>query len=249
MNAAMKDTMKIVYENTLSTWDEALPLGNGHFGAMPWLRQDALVIDVNHYDVYYACLSQHARRARGKGDPSPRYPYTAEEIARRARAAHADPLSPAHNNYNYVFSPESATQYGVTRTGASHPLTAEVRVLWRADALPLRRFRQVLDMSTGRFLLEEERFSLELFISRDDLLCLSVEQKNDDMIEALRVIHPDRRLFSRKVTYEGLDDETASFTVSFRPGGSRKRYPSPIDGSPAQAAPTPRSSPTGAASS
>ncbi|NJD03070.1 MAG: hypothetical protein FIA99_10875, partial [Ruminiclostridium sp.] len=53
---------KICYRNTLSGWNEALPLGNGHFGAMVYNDGDELVYAVNHYDVYYRKLDLYSRK-------------------------------------------------------------------------------------------------------------------------------------------------------------------------------------------
>ena len=43
----------VVYTNTDSHWDNALPLGNGVYGAMLYYEKNVLHMPTNHYEVYY----------------------------------------------------------------------------------------------------------------------------------------------------------------------------------------------------
>lgn len=45
----------IRYENAAVHWTEALPLGNGTFGAMAYLQDAHMRLSMNHYEVYFAC--------------------------------------------------------------------------------------------------------------------------------------------------------------------------------------------------
>lgn len=40
-------------DGVLVEWQEALPLGNGKFGAFIWTTKDTLEISLNHYDIFY----------------------------------------------------------------------------------------------------------------------------------------------------------------------------------------------------
>ena len=42
----------VVYTNTDSHWDNALPLGNGVYGAMLYYEKNVLHMPTNHYEVY-----------------------------------------------------------------------------------------------------------------------------------------------------------------------------------------------------
>lgn len=208
----------IVYDNCLSSWDEALPLGNGHFGGMVYLTARELVVAVNHYDVYYRILPRYGAKARESSSGAQRtrsYPYTLEDIRSRALAAHEDPDSPAHNNYNLVFMPERADIYGVNRKGSAQPLTAELRVRFAPAALPLRGFRQLLDIGTGTYLLEEPRVTIRLLFSSEDVMLLTIEQSGPGIVESVRVSVPERRLMERVTSYAAREEADASI-LSFR---------------------------------
>lgn len=46
----------IIYKNSTSTWDEALPLGNGHFGAMAYRRSGVSIPDKLLEKLWYMNL-------------------------------------------------------------------------------------------------------------------------------------------------------------------------------------------------
>ena len=43
----------ILFENCDNKWDNALPLGNGCFGAMLYYEKNKLHMPMNHYEIYY----------------------------------------------------------------------------------------------------------------------------------------------------------------------------------------------------
>lgn len=54
----------IRYENAAVHWTEALPLGNGTFGAMAYLQDAHMRLSMNHYEVYYSGLPDYSRTAQ-----------------------------------------------------------------------------------------------------------------------------------------------------------------------------------------
>ena len=44
---------QILFKNCENSWKNALPLGNGIFGAMAFYKDNSLSIPMNHYEVYY----------------------------------------------------------------------------------------------------------------------------------------------------------------------------------------------------
>ncbi|MBR5140126.1 MAG: hypothetical protein IKV16_03635, partial [Clostridia bacterium] len=44
---------QILFKNCENSWKNALPLGNGVFGAMAFYKDNALSLPMNHYEVYY----------------------------------------------------------------------------------------------------------------------------------------------------------------------------------------------------
>jgi len=49
----------LVFDNAPSGWNEALPLGNEHFGGMVYFENNRLTIALNHYEVYYRKLERY----------------------------------------------------------------------------------------------------------------------------------------------------------------------------------------------
>ena len=43
----------VVFKNSENSWQNALPLGNGVFGAMAYYKDKILSLPLNHYEVYY----------------------------------------------------------------------------------------------------------------------------------------------------------------------------------------------------
>ncbi len=41
------------FENRENDWKNALPLGNGVFGAMAYYNENVLHLPMNHYEIYY----------------------------------------------------------------------------------------------------------------------------------------------------------------------------------------------------
>jgi len=116
---------KIVYKNTKSSWDEALPIGNGHFGAMVYNPGNKLIFTINHYDVYYRKLSWYSRENKGKifADNS-KYQrlYTLKDIEQRA----FEFKDKTDCNYVDVLNPERRKEYGVIRKGVAHPVSGQL---------------------------------------------------------------------------------------------------------------------------
>ena len=119
---------KIEYKNSYSSWDEALPLGNGHFGAMGFMdEQDGITFIFNHYDVYYRKLTYSKR---GEKLELPVQVLDVEAVANRALEAHEDPSHPAHNSYSKTMYPESYVDfYGYDRPGNAMIVSGEIRLL------------------------------------------------------------------------------------------------------------------------
>lgn len=83
----------VIYENAPSGWNEALPLGNGHFGGMMFFEDNKLTLAMNHYEVYYRKLHRYSQAYRcGERRPYRKmYGRTYEELKVRAREMYRDP--------------------------------------------------------------------------------------------------------------------------------------------------------------
>ncbi len=192
----MKPIHQIRFDNTPSDWSEALPMGNGHFGAMGYLdREDGLVFTFNHYDVYYRANYLPEQIASGN-------PYTRpaiqtpprEEMKRRALEAHADPNHPGHQNYNFCYDPKLATVWGTRREGSALAIAGSLQLSLRPGALDSAPYSTALEIEKGLFRFSARGLALRSFVARDtDVFVADVSQPRGAMIESLTLSVPITR--------------------------------------------------------
>lgn len=130
----------LVYRVSGTRWDEALPMGDGCFGAMMYEEDGAFQWTLNHLDLYHAPWNIVEF-------PAPKFDL--RDLARRAEAAHRDPRHPAHQNYAKILSPQEFTGYGTTRRGARLNLGGNFRVETRRPLADALSFEQRLDPLTA----------------------------------------------------------------------------------------------------
>ena len=222
----------INYINTESTWDEALPLGNGHFGAMAYCEEDKLVYAFTDYDVYYKKLAMYSNKNKqysceeSSVDTS-RYKMVSDE----ALNAHSDISHPAHNNYNNILYPNYRESYGQDRRGRSHPPTGEINFKFNKKFNLMDCYESRLDVEAARHTFttkdDRESFSLSSIISvSSDVFYASVVQKGETRVIGVEVSLPLRRNFEKTVEYVIHDLHTIYFTGSFYSDGDDKsKYP------------------------
>jgi len=88
---------KVNFSNAKTGWNEALPMGKGHFGTMLYFEDNKLTCAMNHYDVYYKKLAVY-----NDSQTIPDEPASFNELKERAIKAHEDKTEPGHYSYNYV---------------------------------------------------------------------------------------------------------------------------------------------------
>ncbi len=119
----------IRYENAAVHWTEALPLGNGTFGAMAYLQDRHMRLSMNHYEVYYSGLPDYSRTAqktqrhyhKAGGD-------TKENIAQRAKAALAAEQPPMAYQ-KVLFPPQEGKRLHVAQ-GESLPAVGDLQICY-----------------------------------------------------------------------------------------------------------------------
>lgn len=128
-NMREKPCHEVCFRDVSNDWDSALPIGNGRFGAMVFVKDHVLHIALNHYDCYYHVLP---RLHNGKGandqtfqDPA-RFVETYEELCRKADEVRLQPDAP-RSHYARTLHPASAEGRPSYR-GASYPLGGELLI-------------------------------------------------------------------------------------------------------------------------
>ena len=183
--------LKMIYRDAHCSLKEALPLGNGHFGGMAHTKRGTLGLSVNHYDIYYR---QHEREK----EPQPVGPTDDSEyraVMQRAIAAHEDPTSIAHDNYNFVIDPETKDEYGVLRDGNALPFTG--RILFDVDEGA--HFESELDLLTAVHTWRSGERSVATRVApEEDIILIDAHAK---AIQSVTLLLPIRRSVARTVTY------------------------------------------------
>lgn len=211
---------RITYRDTFSTWDEALPAGNGRFGMMGYCdRHEGLTFVFNHYDVYYRPYLPRVQEDT---------PYAAwcgdlEAVTQRALAAHADPGHPAHNNYTVVMNPETAVQYGVDRPGAAMMIAGLLR--FRTAAPPAAVCTE-LAIEEAEITCRLDGLEVRGVVARDDVAIFTVRQDEPGLLAGLSLDIPPnhRHLAAPRLRTTGESD--FCLEAAFYPDGEdRERFP------------------------
>jgi hypothetical protein len=127
----------IVYRVPGTRWDEALPIGDGCFGAMAYQEDRAFLWTINHLDVYMAFNPDSV--------PIPvEFAGRYDEIVRQAREAHLRPGSP--EALSCILYPSYFTSYGWIREGAWMNLAGQLRLEMAHPAAEAVEFEQVLNL-------------------------------------------------------------------------------------------------------
>lgn len=221
----------IKYVNSESYWNDALPLGNGHFGAMGFYNDAALTLAMNHYDVYYKKMRRYSEAYRNGEITRTVRARPAAEVAAEAMAAHLDPHHVAHHNYDYVLSPNQASWYGAERGGASLCPTGEVRL--RLDPQRFRRpdkFELMLNMEQAALTFSanaaDEHIAIDTIVSEgSDFMISTIRQSSPLLFDTLELEVPQRRKLDMSTEYHALNRTTFYYISSFYPDGeNREKY-------------------------
>lgn len=218
---------KISYLNTVSQWDEALPLGNGHFGAMLYHDQKRMICATNHYDVHYKKWHMYSASAANekKKDPVPdtsRY----EQVAEAARKAHADANDPGYVNYNAVMQPEMREFYGMDRRGSSNPVTGEIQFDFDPRMETAETTESSLWIEAGKHHFSASVTDAELRMDtvvcvKPDVIVTTISQSGK-LVSDVELSMPAFPGFEMAVSYHQVDSHTVCMIGEFYSDGDKE---------------------------
>jgi len=212
---------KLIYSNSCSSWNEALPLGNGHFGAMLFYEGNEIICSMNHYDVYYKKLPVYGGLSgEEKKSPIAEEPASFEVLKKRALDAHDDKSDPGHYNYNYVRRPEMKEQYGSEWNGYSHYLTGNLKIGLDDGFAGSADFKLSLEVEAARVVFnasgENGRVASATYISHDrDIMVTEIEQTSVELLKSISMEVPCGRMQKILTQYMKLDKSTFYHIGSF----------------------------------
>lgn len=220
----------VTFDNAPSGWNEALPLGNGHFGGMVYFEDQRLTMALNHYEVYYRKLHRYSKKyLHGEGhDYSVQYGRTFEQLKGRAKEMYRDPGEGPFFLYGDALSDSSMyRKYGKPSGGTSHYPTGEIHLHPSKEMEEPDSYFLQLDVEKAvvRLHIEKDGKKLEAstFVAQDhDDVVTEIRQTSGSLLESVVLTVPTRRYVDMSVTYHQHDESTFYYVGSFYPDGEDK---------------------------
>lgn len=219
----------ISFEHCDNKWDNALPIGNGCFGAMLFFEEHTLYMPLNHYEVYYNIgrsvlpedMAKEQAMSKEPGERHKLYQRRAEINQPKNDMPFCTYTADARNAWN-------KEPYAIQNITGSYPATGEViysfdnslseadqsLVLYVEDAvvtLSLKNNSKMLEMKT--------------IAARKDCIINKVTQSEPLLLNRIGVsMKPYRDLDAPDVIYRQLTSDTFAYTVSRLFEGTQKPF-------------------------
>ena len=178
---------QILFKNCENSWKNALPLGNGVFGAMAFYKDNALSLPMNHYEVYYTISDSVLPEDMLKDTPDEKEPGKIH----RAFYEKAEHNKPGKGEPFYYYRLDKTTWKpgDVSFFTSSYPATGEVRFNLAED-LKGKDSRLRLDVESAEVFLSVEKCKIKTVVAREDLLINEVSGKG---VKSITLEYPDSR--------------------------------------------------------
>ena len=220
----------VFFDRAENHWDNALPLGNGVFGAMLYYENGILHMPLNHYEVYYNISDKVLPSSFAEEDE--KIIRDAESIGKQGchyGEAHAKQYEMANRNLppegepfcEYRVTREGARapeNYGIASFSGSYPMTGDLSFSFSSS---LENASHTLLLSvedaTATLSLEKNKKSLrvETRVLREDLVLNEITANEGELLEALTVsFAPYRDLDAPTVRFALKDESTLVYTVT-----------------------------------
>ena len=203
----------VVFKNCENSWKNALPLGNGVFGAMAFYKNNALSLPLNHYEIYY--------NINDKVLPKDILAATVDE--KEPGKIHNDYLIKAEHNkpaegepFHYYRTDKTIkkSNHDVSFFSGSYPSTGELCFEFN-DSLTGADSELRLDVESARVSLRIKELYLETFIAREDVSVTEICGKG--CVKAVAIVYPEARDRNYPtVSYREIDEKTFAYTVNMK---------------------------------
>ncbi|NQX60864.1 glycosyl hydrolase family 95 catalytic domain-containing protein [Paenibacillus qinlingensis] len=226
----------VTYENAPSSWNEALPIGNGHFGGMAYFEDNKLTLALNHYEVYYQKLHRYSQKYRNGDGPdyTRQYGRTSDELSTLATERYRNPEQGPIFLYGDALSANSMyRKYGKASGGTSHYPTGEIGLFPSAELEQPDEYSLRLDVEKAVVHLhvakDHQQLDVKTRIAQDgDLVITEIKQTASSLLQAVTLAVPQGRYVDMNVIYCGLNETTFYYQGSFYPDGENKEQYEPF---------------------
>ncbi len=212
----MKHT--IVFKNTDNHWDNALPLGNGCFGAMVYYEKNTLNIPMNHYEVYYNIAENVLPSDMLLASPA----CEDKGGAHKRRLQRAIDNTPQGGEPYANYRPERSAVNDLETTTAgfdgSYPKTGDMRFSF-SDKLENCEHTLTLFTNDAKTVLSLKKGDSGLFVdtvvAREDCVINHIRQTESGLLTSLTLeMTPQRSLEMPKIEYKECNNTTFCYTVT-----------------------------------
>ena len=181
----------IVFKNCENSWKNALPLGNGCFGAMAFWQDGSLSLPLNHYEVYYnissAVLPEDKLKATSTSADPGGVHRSYRERADRNQPKDGEPF------YYYRMNKPDHVGYATRETVGSYPSTGEMR-FEMSSALQDESSLLALDLADASVRLDiGGKLRVESYIARKDVSVTHIHQSERGLLPKIYMEYPAAR--------------------------------------------------------
>ena len=215
----------VIFDNCENHWDNALPLGNGTLGCMPFYEKEKLYMPINHYEVYYTSGENtlppvvQPQELEPKGDPVDNPGEIHADFYRRAVAnepPEGEPFCSYRTDRELSFKKKP---YGVFKFSNSYPLSGEL-VFSFSDKLKESNQKLCLYVEDAKTNLtlekENHKISIETIVTRKDCIINKLNQSSAGLTDKITVSFPAYRdCDAPDVKYELADSKTLLYNVKY----------------------------------
>ncbi len=207
------------FRNCPVTWDNALPIGNGNFGAMLYFEDNKLYMPMNHYEVYYTTNDRPMPEdvlaiTPLSDDPGARH-RSFRERADRNQPLEGEPfLSYRKDRATY----DKSSTYGGGKWVGVHPATGDLIFYPHASlegaghSLTLYVENACASLQIGS---DVSSLSVDTVTARTDHIVNRVIQSTPGLLTGFDIsMEPYRDLNAPCVAFEQVNESTFRYTVS-----------------------------------
>jgi len=208
----------VLFDNVSNRWDNALPLGNGCFGAMMYYKNNYLYMFMNHYEVYYnikeTVLPDDILKTYVPSNQPGKFHDETFDRAERNNQNCKEPYCDFRTDIVNAFDQDD---YGIMGYSGSYPSTGNIKfsfsdTLKKADhvlTLFVEDAKCKLSIKNG-----EEKMELDTIILREDCVVNHIRQTTPNLITAFSIdFLPYRDFDYPEITYTQVDSVTFVYTV------------------------------------
>ena len=211
----------ITFDNRENHWDNALPLGNGVFGCMPFYEKGRLHMPMNHYEVYYNISDKVLPEDIRKSLPECKDPGARHRATLARAAANAAPEGEPHCMYLRDRDKAFEEKPFMAELSNTYPQTGELIFSFAKELnspshkLSLCIEDAAVDLSLAK---GSATADIKTMVTRPDCILNEVRQSETNLLDTITVAFPtyrETRPFSAfSVSYEQADDQTVVYTVT-----------------------------------